>query len=288
MKNIYILASVVSFSALAVQLPASAACEEEIKQTLVMPQTAREAKQNEAYRRAAEKDDFDGIIGLAATAHLEDDPSSPGQHRYYSDKFPLSACILTKISNVHFKNMAAYAREGYALKLLAGDGVEKNVAEGIVYLQRAAESNNYGSAALRLGKLYLEGRLTPRDTGKAIYFLELAVRLAPQTPGGSLNPMDARGMLFDLYLNDRQRPRDINAAILLYKSIRSSKVLDDGLLRSVAAKEPAIAQAELKLVEEENSRTQQTQDRRQQRIAECERKNQFKGYSATVKCQMIL
>jgi uncharacterized protein len=65
------------------------------------------------------------------------------------------------------------ALAAYGDMLLIGDQVQKDVAQGLALLERAAKENQ-PSAAFRLGKVYDDGELAPRDPKKALTYYKQA------------------------------------------------------------------------------------------------------------------
>ena len=63
----------------------------------------------------------------------------------------------------------------YGDALLLGDGVPKDIAQGLVYLGKAAEGGD-PDAAFRLGKIYDDGQLAPKDYPKAFVFYSAAAK----------------------------------------------------------------------------------------------------------------
>ena len=59
----------------------------------------------------------------------------------------------------------------YGYRLYSGNGVEKNVAEGIKWMTKAAEQG-HGTAQCELGRIYLNGKDVPVDLDKAKYWLK--------------------------------------------------------------------------------------------------------------------
>jgi len=127
-------------------------------------------------------------------AHLN---SSTTSNFLKSDKSPVSACILKKLADAKQNNKvdAGYALEGYALKLLNGDGVKRDLPLAEKYLERSAVEGEYGSAAYRLAKIKLQGNPNPQDTGPAISWAFFALKYADTTPGGSEDPSQATALL---------------------------------------------------------------------------------------------
>ena len=63
------------------------------------------------------------------------------------------------------------AQYSYGINLFNGNGVEKNVAEGIKWMTKAAELG-HSTAQNRLGEIYLNGKDVPEDLEKAKYWLK--------------------------------------------------------------------------------------------------------------------
>ena len=235
-------------------IAASASCESEYQATLLLPQSSAQKKQNETYREMYTRADLLEIQwdakSLAVRAHYEDDLHSPGRHRFRTDDFPLSACIMRILAEDRSKFYAPFAQEAYALKLLAGDGVPKDRKEAMKYLTRASESWHNGSATIRLGRVYLEGKPSKEDIERAVYFLNRALKLNATTEGGSANPGDATEILFDIYLSGKYGNQNIIAAKELLRERRSKPRPDDGLYRATM-KYPALAALEKETIEEE-------------------------------------
>ncbi len=174
--------------------------------------------------------------------------SRPNVNGYEADDSPVSACILKTLADGNTeREVAPLAQEGYALRLLTGAGVTADRTAAKEYLQQAAERWKYGSAAVRLARLHLEGSPKTQDVEKAERFAWLALESVATTPGGSVAPEEAIPILFDIYLSGKFAPRDTKAATALYTSLLRKRGLD-AYLMAIGKKEPSIlkaAQAEL-------------------------------------------
>ncbi len=219
----------------------SAQCVDEYERTMQLPQTPSQLRQNEELKTFDPKGDDWRRKQMLATAHFDENAHRRTRARLVSDAFPFSACLLRILADEdRTREVAPFAQEAYALRLLAGDGVPRDRQAAIKYLTRASESWHYGSASIRLGRLYLEGKPTKDDVESAVHFLKRAVKLTMETPGGSANPADASEMLFDIYLDGKYRERDVPAATSLLRSLRARKRVDEGLNKAIE-KYPTLA-----------------------------------------------
>lgn len=173
------------------------------------------------------------IIPEIVQAHQEVRPGET--HVFYPDKSPVSACLLHALADEsQLAQVAPFAMEGYALKLLSGDGIARNKALGIEYLERAARDWNYGAAAMRLGLLYLDDKSDPANLRKAINWLENASSNVSKTFGRSpTNPTGAPPLLFDIYLSGKYGARDPAAAERLYRSLMENRYFEDLLAKTL-------------------------------------------------------
>jgi TPR repeat protein len=72
---------------------------------------------------------------------------------------------------------------------LFGEGVTQDTAQGISWLEQAANSGSYG-AANELGQVYLSGKGVAVDERKALKWLELATEIAEQNQGAAEDGCD--------------------------------------------------------------------------------------------------
>ncbi|MBI5720206.1 MAG: sel1 repeat family protein [Burkholderiales bacterium] len=159
----------------------------------------------------------------------------------------VTACLLEAGLRSRFEEIAKVAHEGLAVRLLANRSAAADRERALALLEEAAKRWSYGSAAMRIANAHLEGKPSSASVERGVYWLERAVDYAPTTPAGSLDPGEATGRLFDIYLGGRGRPRDIDAAKALFKKVLA-RPRHEALLRDVMPKIPGLqeylAQAE--------------------------------------------
>jgi hypothetical protein len=165
--------------------------------------------------------------------------SPPQRHNEIGvDDSPVSACLLKALADGNNeKEIAPFAQEGYALRLLAGSGVEKNREEAKRYLERAALTWRYGSAAMRVAMLHLEDAPALGAVEGAVRFARIALASVGENPPGSIDPSPARAMLFEVYLSGKYGPKNIADAKELFIDLRR-KGFNDKLMLDVARKHP--------------------------------------------------
>lgn len=190
----------------------------------------------EFYKGFNESIPFRIKVGYAA-AYAHRDPSSR-HNEIDADNSPVSACLLKTLADGNDeKEIAPFAQEGYALRLLAGAGVPHDRATAIEYLTRAAERWRYGSAAVRLARLCLEDAPAPGAVERAMRFARLALDSNRTTPAGSVPPSDARQILFDIYLSGRYGPKNLAAAKEFYIEM-AELGYDDSVMAEIGRRHP--------------------------------------------------
>lgn len=170
------------------------------------------------------------------------------------DQSPVAACLVRTLADGnHEAAVAPLAQEGYAIRLLQGAGVAKNVPLALEYLERAATTWHYGSASMRLADYYLA---QPRDAGNlklATAWLHRAAIDAPSTPqGSSASPDGAAAQLFEIYLSGKYGKKDFASAESFFYAIRSQP-RQQTMLLAVIPKIPGLRE---KLDEEERLKAQ--------------------------------
>ncbi|MER2541355.1 MAG: hypothetical protein ABTQ26_19110 [Azonexus sp.] len=184
--------------------------------------------------------DRDNISRSIATAHFVKGDSGKA---LLPDKTLAGVCILKVIADTsRYKDIGRYAKEGYALRLLTGDGVKQDRAQAIKYLEDAARNQSYGAASMRLARIYTEDASDPNGIKKAIPWLHHAVDNIESTPGGSPTPPgDAIPKLFDIYLSGKFGPKDYGAAEKLYRQVMNMQGFDfKSVLASALPKIPGL------------------------------------------------
>lgn len=201
----FILAAV-TLSAFGQQSTLAPFCESEIasQEARISELTTEQRKAFGNYKYFnADRNSRHNAIQELARAHLENRTTGTK-----TDNLAASACLLKVIADSHKdKHIAAYAQEGYALRLLSGGGVSRNKDLAIEYLERSARWK-YASAATHLGLLYLADAKTPDNRQKAIYWLEYGAFTAWKGDvigGWSAGPAQPIDILFKLY-TDLKRP----------------------------------------------------------------------------------
>ena len=236
-------------------------CEAEIQQEENRPSLSEKERKTLYWHKRFNADirTRDQIITEIVKAHQE--VGSGETQVFYPDKSPVSACLLHALADKNRDaQIAPYAIEGYALKLLAGDGVARNKALGIEYLERAARDWNYGAAAMRLGMLYLEDKSSPTNLKTAINWLENASSNVSKTFGRSpTHPIQAPPLLFDIYLSGKYGIRDPAAAERLYRSLMENRYFEDLLAKTL----PRIPGLKDKLQREKEAREEAEQRQRE-------------------------
>jgi hypothetical protein len=154
------------------------------------------------------------------------------------DGSAVATCLIKAVADGNRdKDVAPYAREAYGLMLLSGQGVKQDRAQGIAYLERAANLG-YGSAAMHLANIYLADKGSPESRSKAMTWLYKAI--FGDIEGYSESPGPAAWMLFNLYL-PKSGPKDLEAAEALYRRLMYVRTHQD-VLKHVLPWIPGLAE----------------------------------------------
>lgn len=210
-------------------------------------------------------------------AHLvKDDAAS-----WKPDDSPVSACLLKLLADANSGAEGAYAREAYALRLLAGTGVAKDRALAISYLERSS-SLDYRSAKMQLARLYLADKNNPESREKAVQWLERAATEfgSNEVGGWSANPADSVPLLFDIYLPSKG-PKDYAAAENFYRMLAAKKY-SSTVLDPYAARIPGL---KAKLEAERQAALEARNDRRNSSSSGPRKKTCVRYYNGYQDCR---
>jgi hypothetical protein len=178
------------------------------------------------------------VAGELVRAHLAGEQQRIGAWK--PDGSAVATCLIKTVADGNKdKNFAPYALEAYGLMLLSGQGVKQDRAQGMAYLERAANWN-YGSASMHLANIYLADKGNPESRSKAMRWLDRAI--FSEIPHHSADPRAAPGMLFDLYLPKSGR-QDLEEAEALYRRMARVKRFHEDLLKTVLPRIPGLARS---------------------------------------------